>query len=39
MGWAAVSQSSVVFGALLAAFVLFLAANNRLGTYLGLMGL
>lgn len=33
------SQSTVIGAALLGGFVLFLAVNNRLGTYLGLIGL
>lgn len=31
------SQSSFLFAVLLVAFVLFLAANNRLGAYLGVI--
>lgn len=32
-------QASVVAAAIAAAFVLYLAANNRLGVYLGMIGL
>jgi hypothetical protein len=34
-----VSQGTIIIGALLAAFVLWLAANGRLGAYLSVMGL
>jgi hypothetical protein len=33
------SQSALIAGAVLAAFVLWLAANNKLATYLGFVGL
>jgi hypothetical protein len=34
-----VSQASLIAGAVLAAFIFYLAANNRLATYLGFVGL
>jgi hypothetical protein len=34
-----VSQSGLIFGALLGGFILYLAANNRLGTYLAIVGI
>lgn len=33
------SQGSLIAGAVLAAFIFYLAANNRLKTYLGFVGL
>jgi hypothetical protein len=33
------NPSTVLVGALLAMFVLWLAANQRIGTYLGIVGL
>jgi hypothetical protein len=33
------SQSTIVFGAVLAAFVCFLAVNHRLGVYASIVGL
>jgi hypothetical protein len=38
-GRSAVSQSGFVAAVMLAAFVLFLAARDRLSTYLGFVGL
>jgi hypothetical protein len=33
------SQATLIAGAVLAAWIFYLAANNRLGTYLGFVGL
>lgn len=33
------SQATLITGGLLAAFVLYLAANNRLGVYAGIVGI
>lgn len=33
------SNAAIILGAVLAAFVLYLAANNRLNAYLGVVGL
>lgn len=33
------NQASLIGGAVLAAFIFYLAANNRLGTYLAFVGL
>jgi hypothetical protein len=33
------NQSTIVVGALLAGFVMFLAVNNRLGVYASIVGL
>ena len=38
IGPVAVSQATLVVGTLLVAFVLYLAMNNRLVTYMSIMG-
>jgi hypothetical protein len=34
-----VSQATIIGGAVVAGFILYLAANNRLSVYLGMVGL
>jgi hypothetical protein len=36
---ARVSQATLIGGAIVAGFILYLAANNRLSVYLGMVGL